>query len=297
MWLHHAGQRLGVVPSLGAAVAAWQMECNAALVDVWRPWDGVNLDMYRMASFAMMPWCNRISGGGFEHGGVFYPVAPNREGERYPIHGDGWLQAWSVTQPSRDTLAMRLESHCFGGNPYAYEAIQTFRLVEGGLDQTVSVRHLGDAPLPYGVGLHPWLARDEQTWVRADVQGVWLNGANPLPDRHTNDLPATWTLQDGVSARGTLINNVFSGWEGKASIGWPERGLQLDVLMEGVYAPAGKQPAYCLLYRPPAGEVFCFEPVSHLTDAFHQSGLPGLLVLRTGERLSMFAQWRVHGLA
>lgn len=157
LWLHHAGQRLGLVPSLGGGVAAWQLEReHGAVLDLWRPWDGSNPDLYSLASFAMLPWSNRISGGGFEHRGQFHAMAPNRLGEPYPIHGDGWLQPWAVTQPDQDTLVMALESHCFGGNPYDYRSTQTFQLVDGGLNQSVSVTHLGQSPLPYGLGLHPW---------------------------------------------------------------------------------------------------------------------------------------------
>ena len=155
VWLRHAGQRLGLVPSLGGGVAAWQLEHEQTLLDVWRPWDGSSAEPGSLASFAMLPWSNRISGGGFAHDGRFHRVAPNRAGEPYPIHGDGWLQTWAITQPAHDTLVMTLESHCFDGNPHDYQATQTFRLLEGGLDQTVSVTHRGDFPLPYGLGLHP----------------------------------------------------------------------------------------------------------------------------------------------
>ena len=49
VWQTHAGQRLGLVPSLGGGVAA--------------------SDMYSLASFAIVPWSNRISGCGFENDG------------------------------------------------------------------------------------------------------------------------------------------------------------------------------------------------------------------------------------
>ena len=91
-WLQHAGQRLGLVPTLGGSVAAWQIERPQGALDLWRPWDGVTLDLYKLASFPMVPWSNRISGGGFAHQGRFHPMRPNRAGEPYPIHGDGWLQ-------------------------------------------------------------------------------------------------------------------------------------------------------------------------------------------------------------
>ncbi len=69
VWLTHAGQRLGLVPSLGDGVAARQLELRPDLLDLWRPWDGRNPDMYSLASFAIVPWSNRISGGGFENDG------------------------------------------------------------------------------------------------------------------------------------------------------------------------------------------------------------------------------------
>lgn len=300
IWLQHASQRLGLVPSLGGGVAAWQWEGDGAPIgipfDVWRPWDGRNPDRYSLASFAMLPWSNRISGGGFEHGGVVHPMTPNRVGEPYPIHGDGWLQPWTLTQSDQDTMVMTLVSHHFAGNPYAYEATQTFRLVPGGLDQTVSVTHRGATSLPYGLGLHPWFLRQPQTRLQADVQGVWLSGADPLPTAHTQEFPPTWDPRAGMDVNGTLIDNAYTGWCGEARITWPEHRLQLHMRVPEVQAHAASNPGYCLLYRPPAGPAFCFEPVTHPIDAFHQPGHPGLHVLGTGESLHLHVEWRIKPL-
>ncbi len=290
-WLHHAGQRLGLVPGLGGGVAAWQLEREHDLLDLWRPWDGHNPDRYALASFAMLPWSNRISGGGFEHGGQFHAMAPNRVGEPYPIHGDGWLQPWTLTQPDQDTMVMALESHRFDGNPYAYRATQTFQLVDGGLDQSVSVTHLGESPLPYGLGLHPWFLRSPQTRLHAAVQGVWLSGADPLPTRHTTEWPATWDLNQGLDVNGTLVDNAFTGWSGLGRIDWPEQGLSLEMRVPAIH-DADQNNGYCLLYRPPVGPAFCFEPVTHPIDAFHAPGQLGLQVLHTGESLTLQVQWR-----
>lgn len=292
-WLHHAGQHLGLVPSLGGGVAAWRLDRAQGALDLWRPWDGHNPDRYSLASFAMLPWSNRISGGGFEHDGQFHPMAPNRAGEPYPIHGDGWLQPWALTQPDQDTLVMTLESRRFEGNPYDYHATQTFRLLDGGLDQTVSVTHLGNAPLPYGLGLHPWFLRSPQTRLQAAVQGVWLSGADPLPTAHTQNFPASWDLSKGLDVNGTLVDNAFTGWSGQARIDWPEHQLRLEMRVPDIH-DRGLDDGYCLLYRPPLGPTFCFEPVTHPIDAFHVPGQPGLRVLHTGERLTLQVQWRFH---
>ena len=292
-WLRHAGQRLGLVPTLGGGVAAWQLQREHDVLDLWRPWDGHNPDRYALASFAMLPWSNRISGGGFEHGGQFHAMAPNRVGEPYPIHGDGWLQPWALSQPDQDTMVMALESHRFDNNPYEYRASQTFQLVDGGLHQTVSVTHLGEAPLPYGLGLHPWFLRTPQTRLHAAVQGVWLSGADPLPTRHATEFPATWDLNRGLDVNGALVDNAFTGWSGLARVDWPEHQLSLQMHVPAVH-DRGHNDGYCLLYRPPVGPAFCFEPVTHPIDAFHVPGQPGLQVLQSGETLTLHVQWRLQ---
>lgn len=297
VWLHHAGQRLGLVPSLGGSVAAWQLERpEQDPLDLWRSWDGITPDLYKLASFPMVPWSNRISGGGFTQEGQFHPMRPNRVGEPYPIHGDGWLQPWKIAQPGSDTLVMTLISHCFDGNPYEYDAVQTFRLVDGGLDQQLLVRHLGEEPLPYGLGVHPWFLRTAQTEITAPVQGVWLCGDDPLPTAHTNDFPVGWNMNEGVKANGPLIDNGYTGWGGKASIAWPELGLQLSANMPDFELDGGVDQHFCLIYRPPQGSAFCFEPITQPIDAFHLPGRPGLRLLNRGEAFSLRIQWRVESI-
>ena len=295
-WLRHAGQRLGLVPTLGGGVAAWQLERAQAPLDLWRPWDGATPDLYQLASFPMVPWSNRISGGGFTHDGRFHPMRPNWDGEPYPIHGDGWLQPWQLAQRAADTAVMTLESRCFQGNPYEYRAVQTFRLVDGGLDQELQVRHLGRDPLPYGLGVHPWVPRTPATRITAPVEGVWLCGNDPLPVAHTQDYPEGWNLNEGVQAHGPLIDNGYTGWGGKARIAWPELGLQLSVTMPDFDRDGGAARHFCLIYRPPQGPAFCFEPITQPIDAFHLQQLPGLRVLSQDETFSLKIQWRVEAL-
>ena len=295
-WLCHAGQRLGLVPSLGGAVAAWQLDGPQGRRDLWRAWDGRTTDLYTLASFPMLPWSNRISGGGFTHDGQFHPMQPNRAGEPYPIHGDGWLQPWALSQPAADTLVMTLESQRFDANPYDYVATQTFRLVDGGLDQTLSVRHLGVAPLPYGLGVHPWFPRTPRTVVEAQVQGLWLSGADPLPTGHTDEFPPGWNLAEGIDANGGLIDNGYTGWDGRACIRWPEDRLQLTLEMPNFARDGGRARHFCLVYRPPYGPAFCFEPITHPIDAFHLPGAPGLRRLSTGEEMSLEMRWRFAAL-
>ena len=293
VWLHHAKQSLGLVPSLGGSVAAWKVQRPQGQFDLWCPWDEAAPELYSTASFPLVPWSNRISGGGFEHAGSFHPILPNRLGEPYPIHGDGWLQPWRLQQRAIDTVEMVLKSDRFQGNPYQYSASQRFVLREDGMDQTLSVTHTGTLPLPYGLGQHPRFVRTPQSWLQATVNGVWLSGADPLPTEHSAVFADDWDLSAGIGTRGSFVDNAFTGWSGTGRIVWPERALELTMSVPDVQA-RGHQDGYCLLYRPAEGAGFCFEPVSHPIDAFHAPGQPGLVVLAPQQSLSLHVEWRLR---
>lgn len=291
-WLHRHHQRLGLLPSLGGGMAAWQFERGGGLVNFLRPWDGLGTDRYRLGSFPLLPWSNRITAGGIQAQGKVYPIAPNRQGEPYPIHGDGWLQPWELLQTGPDSIEMHLQSQHFQGNPYHYRALQRFTLEEGGLRQWLEVTHLGPQPLPYGLGQHPCFTRRADTWLQAQVSGVWMCGDDPIPTHHRSEFPLDWDLPAGMPAMGSLIDNAYTGWDGAASIHWPHAGVALHMHCPAVQQ--GLSPGYCLVYRSPASDGFCLEPITHPIDAFHLPGQPGLVYLNAGQSLQLEVVWRIE---
>jgi aldose 1-epimerase len=99
-------------------------------------------------------------------------------------------------------------------------------------------------------------------------------------------------LNAGISAHGDLIDNGYTGWGGTAQIDWPEWGVRLQAHMPHFAQDGGAEQHYCLIYRPPQGSAFCFEPITQPIDAFHLPGQPGLRVLAQGEALRLSVQWR-----
>ena len=303
IWLEQqsllGAQRLGLTPSMGGSVTAWVVErTGLAPFNLFRAWDGIDHDdplHIAFASYPLVPWSNRISGGGFSGEGTFHAVAPNATGMPYPIHGDGWQQHWQYWQIDAGSLDMTLESNQFNSNPHHYCAKQTFELVDSGMDQSLTVTHLGEEPLPYGLGLHPWLPRNKHTKLQAHVDGVWLSYPDCLPKAHTTDFPSAWDLNSGISTAGTLIDNCFTGWNGQARVTWSDHELELTLrhsIASTEVSTYSIQPNYLLVYRPTRGDHFCLEPVSHPIDAFHQPGQPGLQMLEKGESLSLAVSWR-----
>jgi aldose 1-epimerase len=279
-------QRLYLAPKLGGAVTAWDWKSSNGWEPIFRTWDGKSDDRYTLACFPLVPWSNRITHGGFEHGGVFYPIAPNREGEPYPIHGDGWLQEWKVTEQMPNRIRLALESNRVAEDPYEYMVSQSFTLLPNGMTIELMLIHLGVKPLPYGLGLHPYFVRNAETRLMAKTSGVWLSGDDPIPTEHTSDFPPTWDYNKPSLLDGPLIDNCFTGWDGHAVIGYPDRHMVVTMTMSDCNG-------YSLMYRPPGLPYFCYEPITQPIDAFHMEGRPGLVELRRGDSFALRVKFEV----
>lgn len=294
-WLAAHAQRLCLIPSAGGGVAAWQWLRHGGAVDLWRPWDGRTARIQALASYPLLPWSNRICGGGFEHAGRFHPLSANTPDDPYPIHGDGWLQPWTLQTEGPGAASMDLRSDRFGGSPYVYEARQTFTLVEDGLTQTLAVTNTGDQALPFGLGQHPWFVRTPGCRLRARVQGVWLSRDDRIPTGYTEDFPEGWDLSAGAWPDRIVIDNGFGGWDGEARIDWPEQGVSLQMRSEWRLPDGTLGQPDCLLYAPASPAVFCFEPISHPINAAHWPGRPGWVALAPGQAMSLTVHWHWSG--
>jgi aldose 1-epimerase len=281
--------RLVVLPELGGGIARFDLVRSAGPVPVFRSWDGISADPNALGCYVLVPFSNRISGGGIEAGGRFWPISPNLSGEPFPIHGSGWQRPWTVVDARDDAVALTLEGD--DPAPFAYRAHLTYELIGRRLRAGLEVTHLGDLALPYGLGLHPWLPRTPLTTLQAACDAVWLETPEHLPDRCVPiaERPE-WDFSLARALPPSWINNGLVGWDGRARIRWPERGLGLDI-------EASAALGTCIVYSPGAeADFFCFEPVSHAVDAFHLPGGPeahGLRILEPGDEMAITCLFEV----
>ena len=99
-----------LVPRLGGSLGAFDLKKSGERLPILRRWAGESENPRALGSSPMVPWFNRISGGGFTFGGTFYPVAPNDPMEPVPLHGDGWTSAWEVVESKRDRAELKLRA-------------------------------------------------------------------------------------------------------------------------------------------------------------------------------------------
>ena len=278
-----------IAPELGAGLAAYDLVGASGRMALFRPCHDLSrAGPFDLACNLLIPWSNRISGGGFRFNGQFHPLVPNLAGERFPIHGNGFSSRWLVERARADSAEFSLRSD--GPGPFRYEARAAYSLSAGALAMQLSVRNVGRAPLPFGLGFHPWIVRGAGTQLKAKAERVVMEtpdhlpaGQAPVASRPEWDFAAPRALPSG------WINNAFLGWDGHARILWPERELELRI-------EADPPLSTYILYSPSAeADFLCFEPVTHPVDAHNLPGGPeanGLIVLAPQEAMSAACRFR-----
>ncbi|MDX8491824.1 aldose 1-epimerase [Mesorhizobium sp. VK22B] len=280
--LNDGQSKLVLSPEQGAAIARYDaLVIGSAPVALLKPGDGTGASGCQL----LVPWSNRISGGGFTFDGQFHAVAPNVPGEAFPIHGDGFQKPWRLARHTDTEAELVLEDGAIG--PYRYAASVTYALRDGALEAHLTVENRAGMRLPYGLGFHPWFPRGDTTLLKAGAKRVWLEDERHLP---VGVVPVSerpgWDFERPIPLPLEWVNNAFDGWNGRASITQIEDGIAITL-------SASPELGVYILYSPsPDAGFFCFEPVSHPVDAHHGEGLTPL---EDGETMSatMRLDWAV----
>ena len=114
-WLENTQLRVQVLPAQGGGLGCFEWLGRDVALPLLRPYrpapadDGAAFDPNRLACYALVPWSNRISCGGFEFAGTSVALSPNCPGEPYPIHGSGWRRTWTTQSHTAGEVRMVLD--------------------------------------------------------------------------------------------------------------------------------------------------------------------------------------------
>jgi aldose 1-epimerase len=269
--LRHGARCVLLAPHVGGSIAAFYEsgESNDGGVMHWlRPATQAMLDARNplgMASFPLLPYCNRIRDARFTFDGE--RVDLSADGNLFPhaLHGNAWRRPWRVDAVSESsaTLGFRHEPSREAAHhwPYAFEASQEISLDANALSVTMTLRNLSDKPMPFGIGHHPYFPRTSSTRINAHVDAMWHGTPDPLPT-HLAPHPGVDALKSpaGMSADAFDLDNHFVGWRHAATIAWPDehRSIRLN---------AASPFDFMVIYAPAAfPSLLCVEPVSNVAD-------------------------------
>lgn len=278
--LDNGTARVSIRPDLGAGAAGYDFHDGVDWQPIFRRVPDDIGHPFQLSNILLVPFSGRVSGGGFTFEGQFHALERNLASEKYPIHGSAFDRPWSIARETPASLTLRLSAA--GPGPFRYDAEMNYTVDDAALVMRLVVINRG-IRLPFGIGFHPWFVRDGDTCLSASADKVWLERSDHLPaaieaiGRHADmDFNTARRLPD------RWINNWFSGWNGRARIGWPKRGLNAEIT-------ASEELDQYVVFSPSGdADFFCFEPVSHPVDAFNLPGggeSHGMRILDTGETI------------
>ena len=228
----------------------------------------------------LAPWANRLDQDAFWANGKQYRLNPDlgnirRDPNGHPIHGLlAFSPAWKIRElKGGDTGAFvtsRLEfwrhPDLMAQFPFAHALEMTYRLRDGALEVETVVENLSGAPIPIGIGYHPYFqvpgtARDSWKVHLAAREHVELSG-QLIPTgartavRHPDPFPLMGAQLDDV------FTDLVRDEDGKARFRVESGKAMITVVYGPLYRVA-------VVYAPAGRDFICFEPMAAVTNAFN----------------------------
>jgi aldose 1-epimerase len=271
-----------LIPELGGSVASFRKRSGKRLIDLMRPLSESaqrNWDPTGAALFPMLPYTNRIGNNRFDFEGRTYLFEPNCPGQRFNLHGTGWLARWTVACASPASAELTLD-HVAPTEPYSYSAFERFVLTEQWLAITLGITNRGQHAMPFGFGLHPSWNREPGMTLRFRSMYFWVESPQHIAT-HRISTPIELDFSAARPLPDTWRNNCYSEWDGAAEISFPCAGLAVRIEAERIFR-------HLMLYCDPDKSDFCLEPQTHAAGALNRIGIEGtqgsdLFVLQPGE--------------
>ena len=281
---------VAITPEVGGSIASFSRHWNDAGRERelhWlRPASAEGLaqrNPLAMASFPLLPFCNRVRDGRAQFEGREIDFPPNHPAEDspHPLHGIGWQRPWHVESAREDEVVLSLHVEAGPAWPWAFSARQVVQLEPGRLRLQVELRNDDMAAMPAGIGHHPYFPHAPGTRLQTGTRAMWETDDEVMPTGLA-EAPVVRQLREGALLAQLHADNNFTGWSRDARIDWPAdtSGPARRLRMQAE-APLD----FFVLYCQRGYDYFCAEPVSQCTDWLNLAGRYGPDVLG-GTRLA-----------
>lgn len=278
--------KLSLSPLIGGAISGFEWIENGISRPILRKCHTPLEKVLDASSFPLVPYVNRIRDGRFSFRDREVRLAPNMAGDASPLHGQGWLNPWTV-EDANDRRAVMTFRHSASEWPWSYEARQEFAIDDDGFSVVLTCTNSDSEPMPCGLGQHPYFPCGPQTRIDTQATHAWTIDEKVLPVAEVS-AEGRYDLKDRLVC-GQALDNGFGGWGGKANMN--DRDWPYEVKLSSPDA------RFFQLYSPKGGSIFVAEPVSHANAALNapetQWSELGMRVLEPGEEMSLAMRIRV----
>ncbi|MEV4310882.1 aldose 1-epimerase family protein [Actinocrispum sp. NPDC049592] len=248
------------------------------------------------AGMVLIPWPNRTAGARWTFDGAVQELEPTEPARGNAIHGLVRRLQWTVLEHTTSSVSLTVDIVPQPGWPVPVRTTVTYALDDSGLTVTHGVQNLGEQPVPFGVGTHPYPRAGKAS---TDSCSLRLAATTVLPLDPTSmtpsgpAIPVAGTEFDFTSARPlseVQLDTPFGGCEPgedglvRHVLAAPSGGVELwadpDFKWVQVFTP-GEFPG--------RGRAIAIEPMTCPPDALN-SGVD-LIVLQPGE--SWAGRWGI----
>jgi aldose 1-epimerase len=172
------GEQHAVVVEVGAALRSYRVAEREVLAGYGE---------HEMATSArgqvLIPWPNRLEDGSYTWADTQHQLPLSEPEKHNAIHGLVRWANWTAVRQTTAEVEMRHVLHPQPGYPFTVELSVAYRLQASGLTVSTTATNVGEEPLPYAAGQHPYLAApgvvddcrlhlDAGTYVQTDDRGL-----------------------------------------------------------------------------------------------------------------------------
>lgn len=219
----------------------------------------------------LFPYPNRIRDGAFTFQGRSFKVNPNRHGY---VRDRPWnvLDAGASSEGAfvtADFDAADYPEAILEQFPFPFRIEVTYRLSDRAIQMNLRVDNLGESPLPWGFGIHPYFNRTPSTTIQVPARNRF-ELVDALPTGEILDLPDELDLTTERPIEGLTLDDIYTDViadpDGlvRCRLGEPSTGHATVIEFDAATYP------HIVVFTPPDDRpAVCIEPYTCPTDAFN----------------------------
>jgi aldose 1-epimerase len=152
-WSIGHGRQHAVVTEVGATLREYVVD-DVAVIDGFGPHEMSPSGRGQV----LAPWPNRLGDGRYEFAGVPAQAALNEIERRNAIHGLVRWRPFALDGRAQNRVQATCWLHATPDYPFDLALDLDYHLGRDGLTVVATARNIGDHPLPFGLGFHPYLS-------------------------------------------------------------------------------------------------------------------------------------------
>jgi aldose 1-epimerase len=303
--LEAQAERAVIVPEagcqcMGYRVGSLEVIAGPPSPDAWRE------HPFRSGIPILFPWPGRVADGCFSYGGRVLRFPLNETAHGHAIHGLTWGCAFKVTRRGPHFLRAELDSASEAELsrlwPWRFALALDYE-IGNGLRIRATVRNASDAPMPFGIGAHPYFhapltARGRRDAIRLHVPSMrsrWALDDRMIPTGMESSVAAKWDLRLERALGAEAYDDVFRLDAAPDPSAPVARMLDLTERL-AVELRADAPFGEFVLFAPPDQPIVSLEPYTCAPDTFNLAARgieSGMRVLKPGETFEAGLELRV----